>query len=227
MQEQNINTSGKSGYWLGALAVFILFAGLIVFLNVGKEDELSNEESTEQVLVIPEVETETLENTEQKNYDFAEQLPLYGQEEWKFATQDKPLPELKDSDVEYTQDLLAVSQQLKLSLFKKQQIRKTIFSINDMAQGLRPPAKRLRELSFSEPFSVIEEGGKTYISAQAYHRYDNLAQAVNSINKHVAVALYKNICHFFKLSLQSSLTPIIIRYWIVLKPLPLKYYRLQ
>ena len=198
MQEQNLNTSGKPIFLVMAIVVFILLVGLTWFLTESKEDEISVRESSKQVLVIPEIETATLENTEQKNLDFADQLPLYEQEDWQFEGEGSVLPELVNSDTEYTRDLLAVSPQLKQGLFKKDQIRKTIFSINDIAQGLRPPAKRLREISFPQPFSVTEEGGRMYISTQAYHRYDSLAQAINSIDKQGAVALYKKYLPLFQ-----------------------------
>lgn len=193
MQEQSITTNGKSAYLQIGIVVVVLMIGLILWVT-NKKSEEPKIESARQTLVIPAVEIETPEqlgNTEPVNYDFAGQLPLYGQDDWEFAREGEPLPELGASDAEYTQDLLTVSPLLQQVLFKKQQIRKTLFSINDMAQGLRPPAKRLREIAFSQPFSVTEEGGKIYMSVAAYHRYDSLAQAVNSIDKQGAVALYQ------------------------------------
>ena len=151
MLEQNLNTSGKYTYWVIALIVIILLAGLIGWL-VGNNDDISTEEKSEQALVVPEIKTESGNVAEQENYDFAEQLPQYTEDDWKFETESGSLPELEGSDAEYTQDLLAVSPQLKLGLFKNEQIKKTIFSINDVAQGLRPPLKRLREISFTQPF---------------------------------------------------------------------------
>ena len=198
MQEQNVNMSGKPTYWVIALVVIILLAGLIWFLIGDKDSDISSGENLEQALVIPKIKTEPLDVAEQKNNDFAEQLPQYSPDDWKFETGSESLPELEGSDAEYTRDLLTVSPHLKLWLFKNEQIRKTIFSINDMAQGLRPPLKRLREISFTQPFTVAQEGGKMYISAQAYHRYDMLAQAINSIDKQGAVALYKKYLPLFQ-----------------------------
>ncbi|NOQ13718.1 MAG: DUF3014 domain-containing protein [Methyloprofundus sp.] len=199
MQEQNSNTPGKPIYWVIAIVVILLLAGVIGFLAGDREGDLSSGENLKkQALVIPEVKTEPLDTAEQKSDDLTEQLPQDNPDNWEFETGSEPLTELKGSDAEYTQDLLAVSAQLKLGLFKNEQIRKTMFSINDMAQGLRPPLKRLREISFSQPFSVTEEEGKMYISAQAYHRYDALAQAINSIDKQGAVALYKKYLPLFQ-----------------------------
>ena len=199
MQEQNLNASEKSNYgWMIALVIVILCAGLIWFFTVGKEDIKSNGKSSEQVLVIPEEETITLDNTMEGNLDFAEQLPRYEQESWQFEVKDGALPELANSDAEYTRDVLAVSPKMKQFLFKKEQIKKSIFSINDMAQGLRPPVKRLREISFTQPFTVTQEGEKMYISEQAYRRYDKLAQAINSIDKRRIVALYKKYLPLFQ-----------------------------
>ena len=197
MLEQNLNTSGKYTYWVIALIVITLLAGLIGWL-VGNNDDISTEGKSEQALVIPEITTESGNIAEQENYDFAEQLPQYTLDDWKFETEGGSLPELEGSDAEYTQDLLAVSPQLKLGLFKNEQIKKTIFSINDVAQGLRPPLKRLREISFTQPFSVTQEGGKMYMSTQSYHRYDKLAQAINSIDNRGAVALYKKYLPLFQ-----------------------------
>ncbi len=198
MQEQNLSESGKSTYWAIALVVIVLLAGFLWFLTGGKEDEISNGESSEQVLVLPEVETGTLDNTEEGKVDLAEQVPSYEQEAWQFEEEGGVLPELDHSDAEFTRDLLTVSPQMKSFLFKEEQVKKTMFSINDMAQGLRPPVKRLREISFPQPFSVTEEGGRVYMSAQSYHRYDRLAQAINSIDRRGVVALYKKYLPLFQ-----------------------------
>lgn len=199
MQEEKLNTPDKTTYWVIAIAFIMLLAGLLWSLSGDKQAESSSGESSEQSLLIPEAVPESRADTEEKKYDFAAQLPLYDQGDWTFETVGESLPKLDQSDAEYTRDLLAVASQLQLFLFNKQQIRKTVLSINDMAQGLRPPAKRLREISFPQPFSVTEKEGRLYISTQAYHRYDNLALAINSINKHAAVALYKKYLPLFQI----------------------------
>lgn len=197
MQERNLNTSGKSTYWIIALVIILLVA-LAGFLIGNKEEGISTEEKLEQALVIPEIKPEPLLIAEQETHDFAEQLPQYSPDDWEFATENGSLPELEASDADYTQDLLAVSPQLKLGVFKNEQIRKTIFSINDIAQGLRPPLKHLREIPFTQPFSVTQEGGGIYMSTQGYHRYDEIAQAINSIDTRGAVALYKKYLPLFQ-----------------------------
>lgn len=199
MQEQSLNTTGKSTYWIIGIVIIVLLIGLMMYLLTDKQGEVLSGESSEQVLVIPEVETESLTDVERWNSDFAEQIPPYEQGDWKFEVEGEPLPELDASDEEYTRDLLTIAAQLKRWLFNNEQIRKTVFSLNDIAQGLSLPAKRLREISFPEPFSVTQEGGKMYISAQAYHRYDNLAQAINAIDKQGAVALYKKYLPLFQM----------------------------
>ncbi|RLA26091.1 MAG: DUF3014 domain-containing protein [Gammaproteobacteria bacterium] len=191
MQEQNMNTSGKSTFWIIGVVVVALLVALVFFLKAGQEESRSITQNTEQVLVIPEVEIEsTVADTQDKNLDFASQLPLYDDQGLQFESSG-PLPELAKSDAEFTQDILTLSAQLKPGLFKQQVIRKSVFSINDISQGMRPPVKRLRELSFTQPFSVHQVGDKMYMSQASYRRYDQLAQAVNAIDKQMAVALYQ------------------------------------
>lgn len=199
MQEQSLNTTGKSTYWIIGIVIIVLLIGLMMYLLTDKQGEVLSGEGSERVLVIPEVETESLTDVERWNSDLAEQIPPYEQGDWKFEVEGEPLPELDASDEEYTRDLLTIAAQLKRWLFNNEQIRKTVFSLNDIAQGLSLSAKRSREISFPEPFSVTQEGGKMYISAQAYHRYDNLAQAINAIDKQGAVALYKKYLPLFQM----------------------------
>ncbi len=200
MQDQDLNISEKPTYWVIALFALLLLGALIWSLSGDKERELSPEESSEQVLIIPKVELETVNLTEDTNpsLDFAKQLPFYEQEAWQFEGEGESLPELADSDKAFSQDLLAVSPPMQPFLFSGDLIKKYTFSINDMAQGLRPPTRRLREISFNQPFSVTEKGKKIFISEHAYHRYDKLAQAINSIDKQGAVALYKKYLPLFQ-----------------------------
>ena len=195
--EQNLNTSGKSTFWIIGIVVVVLLAGLVLFLMADKEEVSLNAQNTEQVLVLPEIAIEIQdEETQDNKLDFASQLPRYDEGlQFESAT---PLPELANSDPEFTQDILALSAQLKPSLFKKQLIRKSVFSINDIAQGVRPPVKRLRELSFKKPFTVNMVGDKMYISSVSYRRYDQLAQAINSIDSQAAAALYQKYLPLFQ-----------------------------
>ena len=204
--EQNMTTSGKSTFWIIGIIVVVLLAGLMFFLMADKEDASLDAQNTEQILVIPEVDIETSPETQAEDLDFASQLPRYDDEGLQFNPAE-PLPELAKSDPEFTQDVLAISAQLKPSLFKKQLIRKSVFSINDMSQGMRPPVKRLRELSFSKPFTVSQEGDKMYISPASYRRYNQLAQAVNSIDNQAAVALYQKYLPLFQQVFQELSYP--------------------
>ncbi len=201
MQNQDLNSSGSSTIWVIVLFAFILLGGLVWSLTGDKEDKRAIEINSEQVLEIPEKETQTLSETDDANesLNFSAQLPLYEQEDWPFEGGGGNLPDLERSDKEFTQDILTVSPLLQPFLFSSELIKKYTFSINDIAQGLRPPVKRLREIVFPEPFSVTEARGKMYISAQAYHRYDALAQAINSIDKQGAVALYQKYLPLFEL----------------------------
>lgn len=194
--EQDISKSGKSTYWVVAIAIIVLGSLVYIFRPVG-DDASQSAQNTEQVLIIPEVATENTSEPQDENLDFASQLPMYDGEGLEFESTGS-LPELVKSDQPFSQDVLAISAQLQPSLFQNELIRKIIFSINDMAQGMRPPVKRLRELAFSSPFTVTKEGDKLYMSEASYHRYDELAQAVNSIDEQAAVALYQKYLPLFQ-----------------------------
>lgn len=194
--EQDISQPGKSNYWVIAIAIIVLASLAYIFRPVS-DDASQSTQNAEQVLIIPEVETENTSEPQDGNLDFASQLPVYDGEGLEFESTE-PLPELAKSDTQFSLDVLAISTQLKTSLFQSELIRKIIFSINDMAQGMRPPVKRLRELSFSSPFTVSKEGDKIFMSEASYQRYDQLAQAVNSIDEQAAVALYQKYLPLFR-----------------------------
>ncbi len=197
MQDQNINTSSKSTIVIIGIFVVVLLVGLLLFLLADDEEFSSDNQNTEQVLVIPEVDSQTAAETPTENLDFASQLPAYDDSSLEFESS-APLPDLAHSDVEFTQDVLEISPQLQPVLFKKQIIRKSVFSINDMSQGARPPVKRLRELAFSKPFTVNTVDDKMYISKASYQRYDQLAQAVKAIDSQAAVVLYQKFLPLFQ-----------------------------
>lgn len=196
MQEQNINTSNKFTLVIIGILVTVLLVAFLLFL-LADDDAGSTAQNTEQVLVIPEVESQSSADSLAENMDFASQVPRYDGEALQFDSS-KPLPELVDSDTEFTQDLLSISAQLQPSLFNKQLIRKSIFSINDMAQGMLPPVKRLRELSFSQPFTVNIKENRMYMSQASYQRYDQLALAIDAIDNQAAVALYQKYLPLFQ-----------------------------
>ncbi len=195
MQQQNDGSLGKLNLWLIVIALVILLVVAMLLLPGDKAKDMPVD-STKQALLIPE-ETEI----EQFSADLAssmtaEEMGLFDGQEAELLPEN--LPELNASDGVFSQDMLVVSEQLKPWLFKKQLIRKYVFASNAMSQGLRPSAKVLRELPFNEPFSVTQLGDKMYISERSYHRYDALAQAVNSIDNQVAVALYKKYESLFQ-----------------------------
>ena len=198
MQQQNINTSNKSTVVIIGIVVVLLLVALLLFLLADDDEDASSiVQNTQQVLVIPDVESQTSAETADENQDFASQVPPYDGEALQFESS-KPLPELVNSDAEFTQDLQPISMQLQPILFKKQLIRKSILSINDMAQGMRPPLKRLRELAFSQPFTVSTEENRMYMSQASYQRYDQLALAIDSIDNQAAVALYQKYLPLFQ-----------------------------
>lgn len=194
--EHDISESGKSTYWVVAIAIIVLGSLVYIFRPVS-DDASQSTQNTEQVLIIPEVEVENTSEPQGENLDFASQLPTYDGEGLEFEVSE-PLPELAKSDQAFSQDVLVISGQLQPNLFQSELIRKSLFSINDMAQGMRPPVKRLRELAFSSPFTVSKEGDKIYMSEASYQRYDQLAQAINSIDKQAAVALYQKYLPLFQ-----------------------------
>ena len=201
MQQQNEEKSSKLVYWISAVLVLVI--ALILFFVMTQKDDSLNQSAVEKALVIPIVKgkgaQDSIADPEAEDYSFSAQLPLYGEEEgeWQF-NRAEPLPELSASDAIYTQDVLKLSEQLQPNVFKKEAIRKTIFSINDMAQGLRPPVKRLREVALTQPFLVTQKGEKMYISAASYQRYDGLAQAINAINPQTAVNFYQRYLPLFQ-----------------------------
>jgi len=184
-----------------SLAVILLVFGLLKFLANDNEDSSKfNEDDAEQVLLIPDVYqgAETEEQGDSFSTDESESLKV--EEDLQPEVEGAVLPELQNSDAEFKQDVLAISgsAQLKRGLFKEQIINKTISSVNDMAQGMRPPAKVLRELTHPSAFLVIQRGDKLYISPKSYQRYDQLAQAINEIDNQAAIALYKKYLPLFQ-----------------------------
>lgn len=197
MLEQNINSSNKSTVVITGIVTVLVLAGLFFYLQAEDDDPGVSTQQAEQVLVIPEVESRSAAETEPENLDFASQLPRYDDDGLQLVASD-PLPELTKSDAEFSQDMLSLSAQMQPMLFKKQVIRKSIFSINDLAQGMRPPVKRLRELSFNQPFTVSEVADKLYISPASYRRYDQLAQVIDAIDVQAAVMVYQKYLPLFQ-----------------------------
>ncbi|BCG65253.1 MAG: hypothetical protein methR_P3079 [Methyloprofundus sp.] len=194
MQQQNDSSLGKLNLWLIVIALVVLLVGAMLLLPGDKVKDIAVD-SAEQALLIPE-ETEIKPLLPDPASPMVEELALLEPQGIEFIAEN--LPELNASDGVFFQDVLTVSEQLTPWLFKKQLIRKYVFASNAMSQGLRPSAKVLRELPFSEPFSVTQFGDKMYISERSYHRYDALAQAVNSIDNQAAVALYRKYESLFQ-----------------------------
>jgi len=206
-RNKSMSDSEKSKVWsnilIMCLVVVLLVLGLLALLKDDEGVSAPSNGATEQVLFIPEVEPADDFGGEAQGDDFApevqdQELPDEA-EDLLPEVEGAALPELKDSDAEFKQDVLATSgsAQLKQGLFKEQIISKTIASVNDMSQGMRPPAKVLRELKLSKPFLVIPRGDKMYISPKSYQRYDQLAHAVNEIDNQAAIALYKKYLPLF------------------------------
>ncbi len=206
-RNKSMSDSEKSKVWpnilIMCLVVTLLVLGLLALLKDDEDGSASSNDVTEQVLFIPEVEPANDFGGEEQEGDFApdvqdQELPDEA-EDLLPEVEGAALPELKDSDAEFKQGVLATSgsAQLKQGLFKEQIISKTIASVNDMSQGMRPPAKVLRELKLSKPFLVIPRGDKMYISPKSYQRYDQLAHAVNEIDNQAAIALYKKYLPLF------------------------------
>jgi len=189
-----MNTSGKNNVWLLLIIAILLLAWVLFFLNT-QPDENENQTTTEHVLLLPEPVVEALDRVVETDSIIEQKIRPEGE----ILEIEVPviLPELQYSDTTFKQDLLAVSDKLKLILYKKGLIRKYIFTLNDLSQGSRPPLKLLRELPFKGQFSVINAGDKLYMSPTSYHRYDNLAQAINSIDNQAAIGLYKKYLPLF------------------------------
>jgi len=190
-----MNTSGKNNVWLLFIIAILLLAGVLFFLNT-QSDENNQQITMEQVLLLPEplvlAELETVVDA-----DSVIEQQILPEDEILDSEEPVILPELQKSDAAFKQDLLAVSEQLKWVLYKKDLIRNYIFTLNDLSQGGRPPLKLLRELPFKGQFAVIESGDKLYMSSKSYHRYDALTQAINSIDNQAAITLYKKYLPLF------------------------------
>jgi hypothetical protein len=102
------------------------------------------------------------------------------------------LPNLLDSDVLIRQELGKISPGLLPWLGADQLVRRYMIVVNDFAQGQRI-ASHMSFLRMEEPFLVEMNGNELFISAKSYHRYNNLVQAVQSINAAMAIKIYKQI----------------------------------
>jgi len=217
-----MSETGLSKLWLKifllSLAVVILIVGLLTLVDdevqEGQEDKQLL--TGKQELIIPEIAIKSInldeQKTKQRSYNIGEQSFLLEIEE-NFDSEVELEPEsevapslvqttlnLQGSDKAFRQDALAIStsKQFKKSLFQTEIIRKIIFSINDMAQGLRPSTKILNELPHTKAFIVMTRGDKMYISPKSYQRYDHLAQAIHDIDSNAGVAVYKKYLPLFR-----------------------------
>lgn len=208
MKKQGMEMVGKAHYGLIGLVLIMLLVGLSLFYWLENEDQVfikenqnqNQNQKLKQVLVVPKLNISPVRERQivlEKSDAYLQ--PVIHQGDEQVGGVSFVLPALAESDALYSEDLLTLSSQLQRLLFAKDQVKKTIFSINDIAQGLRPPLKRLRELSFSEPFLVAQRGGITVLSEQSYQRYNKWAEAINDIDVQAAVVLYKKYLPLFQL----------------------------
>lgn len=69
-------------------------------------------------------------------------------------------------------------------------IRRWVVVTDNLAEGVSPRAQ-LAALAPARPFSVLERDGRTVIAPAAYHRYDDVADVVASIDAPAAARCYR------------------------------------
>jgi len=100
------------------------------------------------------------------------------------------LPDLDNSDALIREEITGISPALAEWLNTDQLVRKYIFIINDLAQGLRL-GKHLDFVKLDQPFTVDQANGNPIIAAKSYQRYDRLAAAINALDVQATLVLYK------------------------------------
>jgi hypothetical protein len=105
---------------------------------------------------------------------------------------DVVLPMLDKSDIWLRQALLGLSPGLAQWLDKEQLIRVYLTIANDTSQGLRI-GKHLRFLKPDQAFAVAEDEHGWFIAGESYRRYDTWVAALNALDVHASLALYKKV----------------------------------
>lgn len=107
------------------------------------------------------------------------------------------LPALGSSDQPFRDAILGVSAGLSPWLQAKQLIRKYLLIANDFSQGLRLE-KHMRFLKPEEAFAVENTADGLFMSKQSYHRYDQLAAAINAMDVQAAGKVYRQFKPLFQ-----------------------------
>lgn len=101
-----------------------------------------------------------------------------------------PLPTLADSDPDFRAALLHVSAGLEPWLQSAQLIEKYMTIANDFSQGLWLE-KHMRFIKQSQPFATEKTADGIVMTQSSYRRYDALAAAINAIDPHAALTVYR------------------------------------
>lgn len=71
-------------------------------------------------------------------------------------------------------------------------VRRWVVVTDNLAEGVSP-RKQLGFLAPSRPFSVVQRGPKTFIAPESFHRYDDFADAISSVNAQALAAAYREL----------------------------------
>jgi hypothetical protein len=103
-----------------------------------------------------------------------------------------PLPPLEQSDGWLRERLSGLSSHPDFArwLQADQLARRGTAAVAALAEG-RSPREQLPFLAPAGRFTAVERGGKSYVSPQAYARYDGIADVVASVDARAAAELYR------------------------------------
>jgi hypothetical protein len=106
------------------------------------------------------------------------------------STDDFVLPELKNSDAVFKEDLNKLSSNLAKWINTEQYIVRYLTLINDFSQGQRI-YKHANFLRVEKAFTPKRNAFGFFMDASDYRRYDQFATAVESLDVQACMALYK------------------------------------
>jgi hypothetical protein len=106
------------------------------------------------------------------------------------STADLVLPELKNSDAVFKDDVGKLSSGLTKWLNAEQLITRYLTLVNDVSQGQRL-YKHANFLHLDKPFTPKRNAYGLYMEASDYSRYDSFAAAIEALDVQACMAFYK------------------------------------
>jgi hypothetical protein len=142
-----------------------------------------------QVLAVPVVEGMGADNSQIKSESATaiDELEEPQQEENQVV-----LPTLDNSDGLLREAMIQLSPALGRWLNSDQLIRKYVVVVNDFSQGLILE-KHMRFLKPDQPFVAEQDDAGLFIATKSYHRYDQLAAAIDAMDVKATLAEYKKL----------------------------------